>query len=119
MMPRGALLIALGHQKAAEILGGPLNDAMRRGVEVTCVVAKRVTDEVRASFAKTGVALTEDESATCPGLAVLDRRRIWYGTIPLLAFPQADDCSIRFESAEAAHDLLEGLSPGQRGEATD
>lgn len=105
--------------KAVEILGGPLNDAMRRGVEVTCVVAKRVTDEVRASFAKTGVTLTEDESPTCPGLAVLDRHRIWYGTIPLLAFPQADDCSIRFESAEAAHGLLEGLSPGQRGEATD
>ncbi len=100
--------------KAAELLMGPLAAAKRRGLDVTCAAAKQVDDDVRAAFAEAGLSLIEGDSLACSGLAVFDRRRIWYGTLPLLAFPCADDCSIRFESAEAAHDLLEelGLEPG-------
>ncbi len=94
---------------AIEVLAGSLSDAKLRGVDVTCVLAKQASDEARAAFAKTGLSLVEGESLACPGLAVFDRKLVWYGTIPLLAFAKKDDCSIRFEGAEAAHDLLEGL----------
>lgn len=72
-------------------------------------VAKQANDDARAAFVKTGLSLVENETLVCSGLAVFDHRCVWYGTIPLLAFPRTDDCSIRFESAEAARDLLEGL----------
>ncbi len=95
--------------KAIEVLAGPLADAKRRGIDVTCAVAKPANDEARAVFAKAGIPLVEDDSLACSGLAVFDRRLVWYGSIPLFAFAKTDDCSIRFESREAAHDLLEGV----------
>ena len=30
-------------------------------------------------------------------------------TLPLLGFPRADDCSLRFTSAEVAHELIGGF----------
>ncbi len=95
--------------KAIEVLVEPLSDARRRGIDVVCAVAKQASSEVRAAFAKTGLSLAEDESLACSGLAIFDHRLVWYGSVPLLAFPRADDCSIRFDSAEAARDLLQGL----------
>ena len=47
--------------------------------------------------------------------AVIDEETVWYGTIPLLAFPKKEDCSIRFKSSEVAAELLEEIQ--QRGES--
>ncbi len=95
--------------RAIEAIADSLAKAKARGLDVVCAVAKQANDGARAAFAKTDLTLIENESLACSGLAVFDQCCVWYGTIPLLAFPRTDDCSIRFESAEAAHDLLEGL----------
>ena len=92
--------------KAVDLLTDALADAVTRGLEVSCVVANEPPDAVRESFARAGVPLAVDASARQGGLAVFDGRVVWYGTLPLLAFPRRDDCSIRFASAQAAHDLL-------------
>ncbi len=110
-----ALVAPYASAKSARVLAGPLADAKRRGVQLACVVTKSPTDEARAAFAEEGVELQEGSSVATSGLAVFDRKRIWYGTVPLLAFPKSDDCSIRLESPEAAHDLLEGLSLASNG----
>lgn len=46
--------------------------------------------------------------------AVIDEETVWYGTIPLLAFPKKEDCSIRFKSNEVAAEFLSEIQ--QRGE---
>ena len=81
------------------------------------MVANEPPDAVRESFARAGVPLAVDASARQGGLAVFDGRVVWYGTLPLLAFPRGDDCSIRFASAQAAHDLLAACRsfPGSGG----
>ena len=43
------------------------------------------------------------------GIAVFDGKVAWYGTLPLLAFAKADDCSLRVEGAEIAADLEKAL----------
>lgn len=37
---------------------------------------------------------------------MIDEETVWYGAIPLLAFPKKEDCSIRFKSSEVAAELL-------------
>ncbi|MDO4849396.1 MAG: DEAD/DEAH box helicase family protein [Coriobacteriia bacterium] len=93
--------------KAVLMLIEPLADAVRRGVDVACAVAKAPADDARARFAAAGIPLSTEKAAEHPGLAVFDKKIVWYGTVPLLAFPKADDCSLRLESAEAAHELLD------------
>ena len=39
------------------------------------------------------------------GFAIFDRQTVWYGSLPLLAYPRTDDCSLRFTSAEVAHTM--------------
>ena len=46
--------------------------------------------------------------------AVIDEETVWYGTIPLLAFPKKEDRSIRFKSNEVAAEFLSEIQ--QRGE---
>lgn len=92
-------------------------EAVHRGVRVDCRVAKQPEDDVLERFARADVPLIADREIEHPCLAVFDGKTIWYGTLPLLAFAKKDDCSIRFESAEAAHDLLEGTE-GERERVT-
>ena len=47
--------------------------------------------------------------APLSGIAIFDGKISWYGTLPLLAFPKADDCCLRVDSAEVATDLEEVL----------
>lgn len=47
--------------------------------------------------------------APLTGIAVFDDKVAWYGTLPLLAFAKADDCSLRVGSAEVAVDLRKAL----------
>lgn len=92
--------------KAAASIIKPLADAIRRGVNVDCRVARVPEHVIMEEFAAAGISLATDPEMDHPCLAVFDGKTIWYGTIPFLAFAQKDDCSIRIESAEAAHDLL-------------
>ena len=57
----------------------------------------------------------EAEGRLCA--SVIDEETIWYGTIPLLAFPKKEDCSIRFKSGEVAAELLSEIQ--RRGEPED
>ncbi len=47
--------------------------------------------------------------APLTGIAIFDGKVAWYGTLPLLAFAKADDCSLRVEGAEIAADLEKAL----------
>lgn len=93
--------------KAVNLLLKTLASAKARGVTISCTVAKEVPESTREAFARNGILLTIDTATKRAGLAVFDKQTVWYGTLPLLAFPQQGDCSIRFTSAEAAHELLE------------
>ena len=64
---------------------------------------------MRDSLKRAGVEVVFDASAPA-GLAVFDQELVWYGDLPLLGFAKRDGCSIRFRSAEVAHELQgEGL----------
>ncbi len=97
----------------------PLADAVQRGVAVTCLVQKTpVGAPALEKLAECGC----DIHAPClgpSGYAVVDSKTIWYGSLPLLAFPKRDDCSLRFVSAEAADAMLQGAkAQGARKETT-
>ena len=47
--------------------------------------------------------------------AIIDEEIICYGTIPLLAFPKKEDCSIRFKNSEVAAELIDEIR--QKGES--
>ena len=68
---------------------------------------------MKAIFAETNVNyLIKAEGRLCA--AVIDEETVWYGAIPLLAFPKKEDCSIRFKSSEVAAELLDEIQ--RRGE---
>ena len=56
-----------------------------------------------AAFSDEGIGTADG------GVAIFDSRYVWYGSLPLLAFPRRDACSLRLDSAEIAHDLLQTL----------
>lgn len=93
--------------KTARLLQNPLSEAHSRGVRISCTIAKEPPQEAVDALMKAGVAIKVDNAAQT-GLAIFDGETIWYGTLPLLAFPKTDDCSIRLKSPEAAHDLQGG-----------
>ena len=89
-----------------------LRDACERGLKVACAVRKRTASEQTDSrdiaaavlFGEAGVETTWFEGGpTC--LAIIDDALIWYGSLPLLAFPKSDDCSLRLHDAELAAEL--------------
>lgn len=43
------------------------------------------------------------------GITVIDEEKIWYGTLPLLAFPTDEDGSLRFIDPEIAYELKQGV----------
>lgn len=65
-----------------------------------------------------GATVHAASSTAHAGLAVFDEETVWFGTLPLLAFPRKDDCSIRFKSPEAAHDLLQETRLDEQGRKT-
>lgn len=103
------LIAPYASPKACGPVASALGRAVKRGLNITCTVPKEPGDAVRAMFSAAEVPLTVDASAAHPGLAVFDKTIVWYGTLPLLAFPKKDDCSVRFSSPEAANDLLASL----------
>ena len=86
---------------------------MTRGISIEIIVASTPRDDVRAIFAEMGIDYSvKTEGRLCA--AVIDEETVWYGTIPLLAFPKKEDCSIRFKSSEVAAELLDEIQ--RRGE---
>ena len=100
---------------AVDDLMPALADAVARGVPVTIVVARPVSDDARERLDAVLEHLHE-AGCTCrqevcqqTGIAVFDGEISWYGALPLLAKATGDDCSLRITSAEVAADILTGI----------
>lgn len=107
--------IAASYASAACLtkLTATLAGAAARGITLEVYVASPPRDDAKAIFAEINV----DYSVKAKGrlcAAVIDEETVWYGTIPLLAFPKKEDCSIRFKSNEVAAEFLSEIQ--QRGE---
>lgn len=90
-----------------------LTSSMTRGIRIEIIVASTPRDDAKAVFAEMGIGYSvKTEGRLCA--AVIDEETVWYGTIPLLAFPKKEDCSIRFKSSEVAAELLDEIQ--RRGE---
>lgn len=110
----------------AESIAPALSQAVERGVRVVCSIDKVNPHSVVAEKSQNGESHREDDDffqtatqklqsigcevvfgANAPsGLAIFDETIVWYGSLPLLAFPRPEDCSLRFESPEIAHEIL-------------
>lgn len=90
-----------------------LTSSMTRGISIEIIVASTPRDDAKAVFAEMGIGYSvKTEGRLCA--AVIDEETVWYGTIPLLAFPKKEDCSIRFKNSEVAAELLDEIQ--RRGE---
>lgn len=90
-----------------------LTSSMTRGIGIEIIVASTPRDDAKAIFAEMGIGYSvKTEGRLCA--AVIDEETVWYGTIPLLAFPKNEDCSICFKSSEVAAELLDEIQ--RRGE---
>ncbi len=99
--------IAASYASAACLakLTATLAGAAARGITLEIYVASTPRDDAKAIFAEMNV----DYSVKAKGrlcAAVIDEETVWYGTIPLLAFPKKEDRSIRFKSNEVAAEFL-------------
>ena len=94
-----------------------LLDATRRGVTATCLIQKvSVAADTLNRLSNCGCHVEPGHSGPS-GYAIFDQRTIWYGSLPLLAFPKPADCSLRLISPEAAHQVMEGLGVNGKKEA--
>lgn len=100
-----------GNLKLLDTLSPTLHAAVERGVSVFVIIkeptsaqAAEKTNEALQVLSKIGCIATVD-SEIRSGLVIIDEALVWYGSLPLLAFAQSDDCSLRFKSPEVAHDL--------------
>ena len=110
-----SVFIAAPYASAACLakLTAALTGTTARGIALEIIVASTPCDDARAIFAEMGIDYSvKTEGRLCA--AVIDEETIWYGTIPLLAFPKKEDCSIRFKSSEVAAELLDEIQ--RRGE---
>lgn len=90
-----------------------LTSSMTRGIDIEIIIASNPRDDAKAVFAEMGIDYSvKTEGRLCA--TVIDEETVWYGTIPLLAFPKKEDCSIRFKSSEVAAELLDEIQ--RRGE---
>ncbi|MBR3312632.1 MAG: hypothetical protein IKG18_00690 [Atopobiaceae bacterium] len=92
-----------------------IRDAAARGVSVRLIVdepsgmaARERLSAVLSVLREVGCE-AEMGRLTVTGIAVIDGRVAWYGTLPLLALPREGDCSLRIVSAEVAADLCDVL----------
>ena len=91
--------------KAVTIIAPLLSGAANRGIEVVCTSQKTWDEKAKALLEGAGVRLSWEAAPGSAGFAVFDEEVVWYGTLPLLSFPKADDVSIRFKDARVAYDL--------------
>lgn len=110
-----SIFIAAPYASAACLakLAAALTSAIVRGIALEISIASTPRDDVKAIFAEMNVDYSiKAEGRLCA--SVIDEETVWYGAIPLLAFPKKEDCSIRFKSSEAAAELLSEIQ--RRGE---
>ena len=95
-------------------LTAALAGATARGITLEIYVASTPREDAKAIFAEMNVGYSiKAEGRLCA--AVIDEETVWYGTVPLLAFPKKEGCSIRFKSSEVAAELLGEIQ--RKGEA--
>ena len=101
------LYVQYASPKAVSIIASSMVDACARGVRVSCVLEKAPSDNAVDQLVKAGAGIKLSKGAKGhSNIAIFDESLIWYGSLPLLGFPKKDDCDIRFQSTETAHDLL-------------
>lgn len=96
-----------------------LENAIERGINATFTIRKperqETPKEPQADHNTMEDAIAELKRLGCridirseapSGLAIFDSTIVWYGDLPLLAFPGKQDCSLRFCNAEIAHDIV-------------
>ena len=112
---RVVLSAPYANPKIVESLMDDVAGAIARGITVRVVLRKPKGDKslaLQSSIAETlSNAGCEVKFSDAPltGIAVFDSKISWYGTLSLLAFAKADDCSLRVEGAEIASDLEKAL----------
>lgn len=110
------LRVPYASEAAVKKLLPALRDARERGLEVSVALQKGAASERTDSRDAAVVAMLDqaDLQVARPEkgptrLAIIDDALIWYGSLPLLAFPKPDDCSLRLHDAELAAELRKEL----------
>ena len=67
--------------------------------------AEQLAEDV-ATLREIGCSVSVEEGSA-QALAIIDECIVQHGSIPPLALPKSDDCSLRFKSSEVAFDLLQ------------
>ena len=97
-------------------LANAFSGAIARGITLEIYIASTPRDDAKTALAKMGVEYAmRAEGRLCA--AVIDEETVWCGTIPLLAFPKKEDCSIRFKNTEIAAELLDEIRHREETEA--
>lgn len=106
-----SIFIAAPYASAACLakLGDTIRGAIARGIALEIYVASTPREDAKEILAEMNVEYAiRAEGRLCA--AIIDEETVWYGTIPLLAFPKNEDCSIRFKNSEIAAELLDEIS---------
>ena len=95
-------------------LADVFRDAIARGIVPEIYIASTPQEDAKEALSKMDAEyVIRAEGRLCA--AIIDEEIIWYGTIPLLAFPKKEDCSIRFKNSEVAAELIDEIR--QKGES--
>lgn len=106
-----SIFIAAPYVSAACLakLGDAIKGAAARGIALEIYLASTPREDAKETLAEMNVEYAiRAEGRLCA--AIIDEETVWYGTIPLLAFPKNEDCSIRFKNSEIAAELLDKVS---------
>ena len=106
-----SIFIAAPYASAACLakLGDAIRGAIARGITLEIYVVSTPREDAKETLAEMNVEYAvRAEGRLCA--AIIDEETVWYGTIPLLAFPKKEDCSIRFKNSEIAAELLDEIS---------
>lgn len=106
-----SIFIAAPYVSAACLakLGDAIKGTAARGIALEIYLASTPREDAKETLAEMNVEYAiRAEGRLCA--AIIDEETVWYGTIPLLAFPKNEDCSIRFKNSEIAAELLDEVS---------
>lgn len=114
-----SIFIAAPYASAACLakLGDAIKGATARGIALEFFIASTPREDASETLAEMNVEhAIRAEGRLCA--AIIDEETIWYGTIPLLAFPKKEDYSIRFKNSEIAAGLLDEINHKGKPDAT-
>lgn len=88
-----------------------LISSMARGISIEIIVASTPRDDAEAVFAEMGIGYSvKTEGRLCA--AVIDEETVWYGTIPLLAFPRKRIAAFVLKAAKSQPSFWKKSSKG-------